>query len=927
MKFRSIIAFLLIHFFFLNAYSQVITADPEFPIATNAVTIYFDASQGNQALKDFTGDVYTHTGLITSASTSSTDWKHVIAGWTVNTAKAKLTRISANLYQLSITPSIKEFYGVAEDEEVLKLAFLFRNSDGSKVAREADGGDIFYNVYAAGLNVNISYPTNDMIVTPGQQVTIQASSNESDSLFLYIDNNLILELDGTTVSYNYTENTPGSHKIKVTAKNTEDIAHDSVYLQVRGEPQVGELPSGWKKGVNYLTDDSVGLVLFAPHKEFIYVIGDFTDWRVNENYLMNVTPNDSIYWISIGGLTSGHEYIYQYYIDGELRIADPYTEKTSDPDDKYIPSATYPGLISYPEGKADGIASVLQTAQTDYTWKNTDFTPPAKNNLVIYELLIRDFIESHNYQTLIDTLDYLDSLGVTAIELMPFSEFEGNESWGYNPSFYFAPDKYYGTKNKLKAFIDSCHGRDIAVIMDIVLNHSYGQSPLVQMYFENGKPSLQNPWYNVQSPNSTYSWGYDFNHESVHTKEFVDSVNKFWLVNYKVDGFRFDFTKGFTNTPGDGGAFDYLRINILERMALRIWDTNHNAYVILEHFADNAEEKILANFGMMIWGNITHNYNEATMGYASDISWASYKARGWNAPNLVSYMESHDEERLMYKNLQYGNTLGDYNIKYLYTAMERIELAANFFIPIPGPKMIWQFGELGYDFSINRCPDGTINDDCRVSNKPIRWDYFEDKGRQRIYYVYKALNELKQKYDVFQTSNYTITQSGKLKSIHLIDDEMNVVILGNFDMESKNINPNFPATGKWYEFYSGDSINITDTQEEISLNRGEYRLYTNIKLTTPSIPVGIDEEILNQQDLTVYPNPSTGIYNFSFNDDSQNQNFELKIYNLTGQLVLIKKDYQESRTIEIDLSAIDNGLYFYDFTTDNKRYTGKIIKY
>jgi hypothetical protein len=281
-------------------------------------------------------------------------------------------------------------------------------------------------------------------------------------------------------------------------------------------------------------------------------------------------------------------------------------------------------------------------------------------------------------------------------------------------------------------------------------------------------------------------------------------------------------------------------------------------------------------------------------------------------------MESHDEERLMYKNLQYGNTLDDYNIKYLYTAMERIELAVNFFIPIPGPKMIWQFGELGYDYSIDY--------DCRVCNKPIRWDYFEDKGRQRIYYVYKALNELKQQYPTFQTTNFTLTQSGKLKNLQLLDDDMNVVILGNFDMELKNINPNFPVAGKWYEFYSGDSINVTDTQEEISLNRGEYKLYTTVKLTTPDIPVGIFEDFIHAQELNVYPNPSTGVYYFNVSDTRYKQ-YELKIFNNNGQLVTIRKGYNEGQHLEVDLSAIQNGLYFYEFNLNNKRFSGKIIKY
>lgn len=922
MKFQSALFVILFNICFFYANSQVITADPEFPNATSSVIVYFDATQGNQALKDFTGDVYAHTGLITSLSVGTSDWKHVIAAWTVNLTKAKLTKISANLYQLIISPTIKEFYAVPEGEEVLKLAFLFRNSDGSKVAREADDGDIFYNVYPEGLNVNISSPVPDLIILPGEQIAIEASSNESDSMFISIDETLVHKVSGSAISYNHTENTTGTHKILVSAKTTEETSGDSVYFQVRGEPVVAEIPAGWRKGITYLANDSVGLVLFAPQKQFVYVIGDFTEWHTNENYLMNVTPNDSTYWIGIGNLTPEQEYIFQYYIDGELRIADPYTEKTSDPNDKWIADETYPNLIDYPSGLTTGIASVLQTNQTEYNWNNTVYNISPKENLVIYELHIRDFLASHSFETLIDTLDYLDSLGISAIELMPVSEFEGNESWGYNPSFYFAPDKYYGTKNSFKAFVDSCHGRDIVVIMDIVLNHSYGQSPLVQMYFDPeagdyGQPTSQNPWYNQQSPNSTYSWGYDFNHESEYTKEFVDSVNKFWLVNFKVDGFRFDFTKGFTNTPGDGSAYDISRMNILKRMAMNIWDTNPDAYVILEHFADNAEEKNLAEFGMMLWGNCNYQYNEASMGYTSDISWASYKARTWSAPNLVSYMESHDEERIMYKNLQYGNSTDGYYIQDWWIALQRIELAANFFIPIPGPKMIWQFGELGYDYSIDY--------DCRVCNKPIRWDYFENNGRQRIYYVYKTLIELKQKYDVFKTTNYTINQTGMLKSIHLFDDEMNVVILGNFDVITNDINPNFPSTGQWFELYSNDTLDVSNTQDVISLNAGEYRLYTDVKLKSPNLPMSIDEIIgVENEQISVFPNPSQGLFYFDLRN-SKMDNSQIKIYNTNGQMVMVSEESQDGY-ISLNMESEKAGMYFYEIYSDNKRLTGKIIK-
>src|SRR5690606_36924652 len=137
----------------------------------------------------------------------------------------------------------------------------------------------------------------------------------------------------------------------------------------------------------------------------------------------------------------------------------------------------------------------------------------------------------------------------------------------------------------------------------------------------------------------------------------------------------------------------------------------------------------------LLWGIMTHQYNQSSMGYADDanLSWASYQSRGWNSPHLVTYAESHDEERLMFKNLAYGNASGDYSVQDLDTALARQEAVGAFLIPLPGPKMMWQFGELGYEYSINLCENGTINDNCRTAPKPIRWDYYDEPARQRLY--------------------------------------------------------------------------------------------------------------------------------------------------------------------------------------------------
>src|SRR5690554_6577184 len=280
---------------------------------------------------------------------------------------------------------------------------------------------------------------------------------------------------------------------------------------------VEELPANAADGTTFTNGGkTVVFNLTAPDKESVHLIGDFNDWKADEQYRMRNTPDGKRWWIQLEDIDPAKEYRYQYLVDGELRIADPYAEKLLDPEhDSYIPQSSFPGSKAYPARKTTGIVSAFQSAEPAFSWKTGNFKRPDKKDLVIYELLVRDFLEKHDYKTLTDSLNYLQRLGVNAIELMPVNEFEGNLSWGYNPSFYFAPDKYYGDKAMLKRFIDECHSRGIAVILDIVLNHSFGQSPMVQLYFDKQRnaPSADNPWFNT-TPTHPYNVGYDFNHES-----------------------------------------------------------------------------------------------------------------------------------------------------------------------------------------------------------------------------------------------------------------------------------------------------------------------------------------------------------------------------------------------------------------------------
>ncbi len=922
------LSLLFLLFGILEIDAQVVTAQPAFPTAADSVTITFNAAQGNAGLKGFTGEVYAHTGVITDKSTSGSDWKYVKAAWDQNIPACKMTPLGNDLWQLKIKPSIRAYYGVPTNEKILKMAFVFRSADGSKTGRNADGSDIFYDVYEAGTKVQITLPSQRPdIVDIGDTILVKGNSTDADSTFLFLNDKLLFADTTSSFADTIIAQQYGKQWIVAKAKKGGVTAYDSVYFYVNRPVQIADLPAGVRDGINYINDSTVVLCLFAPHKKHIFAIGDFSNWDVGDPWAMKMTPDSNRFWVEITHLIPKKEYIFQYLIDGSIRIGDPYADKVSDPwNDQYISPKTYPNLIQYPKGKTTGIATVLQTAQTPYTWKTTQFTPPAPQNLVVYELLVRDFTKGHTFDDIIDTLGYLKRLGINAIELMPVSEFEGNLSWGYNPNYYFAPDKYYGPKNTFKAFVDSCHANGIAVIMDMVLNHAYNTCPLVMMYWNAAKnqPAADNPWFNQTSPNPTYNWGSDFNHESPATHRFVDSVNHYWISQYKVDGYRFDFTKGFTNKPGDGWAYDQSRINILKRMASAIWKYKSNAYVILEHFTENSEEKVLTSAGMMVWGNSNYNYNQATMGYTSgsDFSWISYKARGFTNPaGVMGYMESHDEERLMYKNEQYGNAAGNYNVKDIPTGLKRMEAAGAFFFTIPGPKMIWQFGELGYDYSID------FNG--RTGEKPIRWDYYQNPDRKHLYGVWSALIHLKETEPVFRTNDFTLDVGGATKRIQLNSADMDVTILGNFNVTQQNVTPYFQKTGWWYEFFTGDSIQVSDTQAKLTLAPGEYRLYTTKRLKRPDFILGIpqNEKTASAGDFILSPNPASSDILLKWNAETPATG-NISLFDITGRKLqmLYKGAFRKgSNAFHFHLSGLTPGIYFVVIETGNREFVKKLM--
>ncbi len=896
-----------------------VTTNPNPPYEDQSVTITFNAAEGSQGLMGYTGDVYAHTGVITDQSTSTSDWKYVKSDWGVNIDACKLTSLGGNLFSLEISPSIREYYGVPDGEKIEQMAFVFRSSDSSKEGKTSEGSDIFVSVSTNDLTVTITNPTDNTIFSQGEPISIEVTATNANGITLYVNDLETESVSSSSLSTYLTAGSPGTYTLKAEATNGTATVSDEVQYLVKEAVVSESMPVGLNRGVNVVDDQTVTFVLYAPDKSYVHIIGSFNNWQPSNDYQMK--KDGDYFWLTVSSLDANTEYAFQFLIDGDIRVADPYTNKTLDSNDQYISEDVYPGLMEYPYDLTSEIASTFIINKEEYTWQTSSFTNPDVTKMVVYELHIRDFTDNGDIKTVTDSIDYFKELGVNVIELMPFNEFEGNDSWGYNPSFYFAPDKAYGTENDYKEFIDVCHQNGIAVLMDMVLNHSYGQSPFARMYLDGGKPASNNPWYNREHNmlNTDAQWGYDFNHESSDTQELVDSICSFWLSEFKLDGFRFDFTKGFTNTsyPADSWASDYdqSRINILERMASAIWSGKSDAIVAFEHLADNSEETVLANYGILLWGNHNYNFNQATMGYDdSDFSWASYQERGWNEPHVINYMESHDEERIMYKNKTYGNSSGSYNVTTLATGLERSGAAAVFLLTIPGPKMIWQFGELGYDYSINTCEDLTVSDDCRLSRKPVKWEYYENDDRKDLFDIYSRMINLKKDEPVFSTTDFAMDVSISTKLIELNYTGSDVRLIGNFDVVTKSIQPKFSSTGYWYNYFYGDSINVSDVDMTYSLDPGEFVLFCQKKLDgfVPHTSIGDPTYF---KDANIAPNPASDKVTVLSGSKPLRR---IKVTSVTGAL-MFEQNVSETNP-QIDISQFPKGVYLIHLVGDNDGY-------
>ena len=218
-------------------------------------------------------------------------------------------------------------------------------------------------------------------------------------------------------------------------------------------------------------------------------------------------------------------------------------------------------------GSEDANAAVVYDEQA-FDWGTADWNSPGWTELVIYELHVGSFNRQGGagigtFADVAAKLPYLQSLGISAIELLPVTEFEGTYGWGYNPGVPFSVALGYGGPDGLKTLVRAAHEAGIAVILDVVYNH-FGPQDSILWDFDGEGPGWEGGIYfygtrwpgdgRPQAGPPGHSWGSRPDYGRLEVRQFIRDNAIAWLQDYRVDGLRFDATAYVRSIDGSGSA-------------------------------------------------------------------------------------------------------------------------------------------------------------------------------------------------------------------------------------------------------------------------------------------------------------------------------------------------------------------------------------
>ncbi|MEQ8469194.1 alpha-amylase family glycosyl hydrolase [Coleofasciculus sp. E1-EBD-02] len=539
---------------------------------------------------------------------------------------------------------------------------------------------------------------------------------------------------------------------------------------------------------------SIEFKLFAPYNKSAVLKGCFSDWQE-----IQMEKEEDGYFRTSVELEDG-TYQYKFRVQSKSWFLEP--DQWVDVTDPYatgvIDDETQNGVMRIKDGQR-----IVDT----YTWQHDDTPLPQNHELVIYEMHIGDFSGGEDdsyprgqFKHVVEKLDYLCELGINAVQLMPMMEYPGDYSWGYNVRHFFALESSYGKTQEFKHLIDQCHSRGIRVIVDGIFNHSESENPLTQIDHDY--------WYHHEPPHE-FSWGPEFNYEHYDQNleikpawQFIGDVVRFWIEEYHIDGIRYDAAKQIEN-------YDFMHW-ITDQAHKKAGDKPF--YNVAEHIPETPSITNVDGPMDGCWhDSFAYCLKDHIFGDTFDVDRLKDaldgKRQGFmGAVNLVNYLTSHDQERLMVE-------LADHEI-FDEVAFKRIKFGVALLMTAVGIPLILMGEEFGEYKPL------------KPESSKLDWTLLKNDGSQGLLDYYKGLIRLRKENYALYGDNidffYEDPEAKVLGYIRWNDEGSQLIIIANFSdnfLEGYAVSQ-IPESGTWHEWTRDYDVEVVEGTLELDL--GEY---------------------------------------------------------------------------------------------------------
>ena len=662
--------------------------------------------------------------------------------------------------------------------------------------------------------------------------------------------------------------------VQVSIDGTWSTIYDFGAIEIIEAP----MPEGINLGPTWL-NNTMYLAVYAPSQLVMRVLlstpGNSTEDV--DALTMFKDPNiEDTWWIELD-LPNG-DYEYEYLLINGNRIADPLSRRLSNGKTRI---EIGPGGIS--------------TAD-NFVWQSINYSRPILDTLIIYELHVDDFSAQGNgegtFLDVINKLDHLKEAGINAIELLPITDFPGTHSWGYDPQLMSALESNYGTPTEFKLLVDEAHSRGIAVIIDLVWNHIKSTSPIWEI-----QPDYNlNPYIKLHTdlnPNEAEgSWGMlDWDHFNPKTIEYINKVNRIWVDEYKVDGFRFDamYMIGWDMQQQEFGIpawstalynYDSTIFQIAEHLPSNPWLIDNTD--LSSGWHDSFHDRLL---------NDVHSQSLATISIMRQIV-GLHEYSDWGDPysdrtKAVKYMVSHDEQSILQEMVTFNN----YSIE---EARERDKFYATILFTSLGIPMLFQGQEFGLQTGWDDDNNNGNYDEEKLQYRPVDWSLLDtDIGQSHLEH-YSTLARLRKSnpafyngtfYDLYRYTNEKVIVYG-YKDETENNNNHQIVVIANFSSIERTVEDvPFLSSGEWYNVLESDDIliiNEDNSYGEYSIPAKSAMVYSNSDL---HLQTNKDSVTPNEyQILKCYPNPFNRNLKIEYNI-YEVSNINIDIYGVDGSLV------------------------------------------